>query len=233
MPFYSLASTNGDNVRFQDICNEVFKTDHLSSSSAQGRPGRNILNNAVSQVDNGKVNKAVDNHLYKPLDKRQHVSPGSYVSPLPSGNTELCNEPVLQESFEQELITPLKSSLTCTLGAECSDFDDVRGQRREHTTSQCSSYSTEDSVIAQSRCSVCDGCSSSVESSHSVPALFGFEDVPLVHPTTTSTCQASQRNLLSHTQEDTLPVNGSFDQHLSQFVNNVTEMKVTFSILFV
>lgn len=208
----------------------MFKTDHFSPSNAQGRPGKNNLNNAVSQVGNGKVDEAADNHLYKALDKRLHVSSGSYVSPLPSGNTELCNEPVVQESFEQEQITPLKSSLTCTLGAECSDFDDVRRRQREHTTSLCSSNSTEDSVIVQSRCSVCDGCSSSVESSHSVPALFGFEDVTLAHPTTMSTCEASQGNLLSHIQEDTLHVNGSFDQHLSQFVNNVTEMKVTFSI---
>ncbi|XP_060606953.1 uncharacterized protein LOC132759236 [Ruditapes philippinarum] len=58
------------------------------------------------------------------------------------------------------------------------NIDSGEGRRRRYTPSFCSSCSCEDSMIAQSRCSVCDGCStstcnssySSIEPSHARPS---------------------------------------------------------------
>lgn len=174
---------------------------------------------SASQLDREKNPRKSDNNLVV-----DHVSV-SCSSPPRVGNETLKSPVIVQETFESQLVSPLKFSIPLSDNQDNVKLPRVPSKRR-HTSSVCSSNSAEDSLSGRSRCSQCDGCSvSSRISQNASPRLSVEDDVqPLQQMADWATKEEDFRGrLLMQMQDDVSGLFNSFDSadnKLHQCLNN-------------
>lgn len=194
-PHYSQSPFARNSSHLQDLCKTAFLTDKDSSLSKAVIPGRSSLdfdksnnsaNVAIRTNDNdGKQEKTS-------VEDRQKCQ--KYVT------SPVVPEVSVQEVFNAQVVTPLKLTIPAPEKQEQQKTNSWC--RRQHTSSSSSSNSAEEFINAQSRCSVCDGCSSNTSGSPSAGGMLGLGDD--LHTTAGWTYKSPEptRYLIAQMQED-------------------------------
>lgn len=165
LPFYSQPSPALGHSHLKDLCKSAFqtgKTLHIGEKDGSSRLKLdfNKTNNAtVAFPQTGSYEQE-----RKMVERKDKAFSASSLAP----------EVAVQEVFIPQTVTSLKTNILIP-GKQEQGATNL-GQRRQHTSSCSSTNSAEGSVNAQSRCSVCDGCSSNGSSSPGVGVLLGLEN---------------------------------------------------------
>ena len=220
---YSKSPTAPGSSHLNDLCKSVFVNNQTVPSFSSPNKSRKELcdssNNAALTGFLDCVRKPIGNTTFNQLKHKSHLP--SAVAP---------EQLEVLETFDVQITSPLNSKTSLPEKPECERSNSVF--RRRHTSSTCSSNSTEGVTHGQSRCSLCDGCSSNASSSYSTSALLGIEnDVHSMAEWETKD-QDSTRYLLAQMQEDVAVLFDSMASHGDQQLHTTfTEPKTAKEVI--